>query len=1033
MSGSAIGVCVVTCAALVRRGAWVFWACALPIALAALIALGGPSPAAAAGSCPNEKVREESSLIPGTASHYAQELPECRAYEMVSPLEKGGHDADIGGQSGALALPVWTAPGGEALVWHAEGAFGGAENFTSTTAPENAYISQRTESGWKTSSYAPPRSVVNVPYFNGFVGDASPDLRSVHGVCGLRPNGSGEELYQSVVCAERRNEGPWITSPSYSSVGDLALGTWNSVYLGMGWSTPTLRAFVAPPADLLPEDKVGKILTPLASTGSIYEIAIGESGASTLRLVNMDNDGNVLTAEVPGQGIASPSLGSYQLTTGEFPAGTEERAISQSGEAVFFTAAPNPLTPEGTLNLYARVPCRLQALPCDTKSDGHEVEGRQTVNVSLPDPAEGCDECNTAVGGSVKESALYQGASADGSKVFFTTTHPLLDSAAEIKAEEEAKEQVEKEAEEKKEVIKYEKEPSLYEYNFNGEEGHKVTKLSKTTAIEGAKVTGVAEISADGSHVYFLAKGALPGAEPTKSVDAEGNAVEEPPVPGSTNLYVYDTDAEAEGKKPLKLVMAGLPDRELEGLSLTDSKRVQTTPDGRFLAFSAPAVAAGDLNTTGCPLSCPQAVYRYDADTRELTWVSHSALEPDGATFTAYHPEGASAIVGGCSAPCGGFGNADAAREDMERTISDDGRYIIFATAEKLQGNDVNGSSDVYLWHEGPVQDEGAVHMISDGRNPQGVGNETPGNPGGPPVASMSASGSDIFFITRTELLPRDTDDLVDVYDARIEGGFAEPVRASCAPASEGGCQGVAPEPPPAATPPTSSFPAGGNLLAPLASSLAFKTTSKPPPTRAQKLASALKRAERNTGANRAWRANAKPGKNTRPRRRRRGDARVDHDVRRSPWAITGGCVAQRLRARGLLRLGGSCALTAMGSDDVAQERLRSPGTQVLRKRHGGKHGGHGAPSWRSARVCGSKWRNRRPDGEHHDRRGTRTAGNRRLAYHVASLARDAAERRGDRAGRGVYEVPENGHPRFERPDTGTRRNDQAGGIDARS
>lgn len=811
MIGSAIAVCLATGVALVRRGAW---ACALPLALAALIVLGGASSAAAAGSCPNESVREESSPIPGTSSHYSQELPECRAYEMVSPLEKGGHDADIGGNSGSLALNLWAAPGGEALVWHAEGAFGGAENFTSTTAPENPYISQRTESGWKTSAFAPPRSVVNVPYFNGMVGDASPDLRSVHGVCGLRPQGSGEELYQSVVCAERRNEGPWTASPPYSSVGDLPLGQWNSVYFGMGWSTPTLRAFVAPPVDLLPEDEVANILTPLASTGSIYEITLKEGGASTLRLVNVDNQGHVLIAEIPNTntGLASPSLGSYQLTTGNFPPGTEERAISQSGETVFFTAAPNPRTPEGTLALFARVPCPSQlALPCETEHDGHAVEGRQTVNVSDPGPSEGCDECKTAVGGSVEESGLYQGASADGSKVFFTTTHQLLGSEESTPT------------------------PNLYEYDFNGEEGHRVTRLTETTATEGAEVTGVVSVSPDGSHVYFLAKGALPGAEPNKTVDAEGHQVEESPVPGSTNLYVYDTNAKAEGKTPLKLVMAGLPDRALEGLSLSDSKRAQTTPDGRFLAFSAPAVAAGDVNTKGCPLKCPQAVYRYDAGTGELTWVSHSGVEPDGTAFTGYHPEGDSAVVGGCSAPCGGFWGAVAAREDMERTMSDDGQYIVFTTAEKLQGNDINGSGDVYVWHEGPV------HMISDGRNPQGAGNETPGNPGGPPVAAMSASGSDIFFITRTELVPHDTDDLVDVYDARIDGGFPEPARASCPPDSEGGCQGPAPPPPPATTPPTSSFPAGGNLLAPLASSLAFKTTSKPPPTRAQKLASALK------------------------------------------------------------------------------------------------------------------------------------------------------------------------------------------------
>ena len=818
MIGSAIARCLATGVAVVRRGAW---GCALPLALGVLIASGGAS-AAAAESCPNEKVREESNLIPGSARHYSQELPECRAYGMVSPLEKGSHDADIGGQSGSIVLPLYVAPGGEAIAWHAEGAFGGAGNFTSSTDPENPYLSQRTGSGWETSFFDPPRSVVDQPFYNGIVGDASPDLRSVDVACGDKPEGSGEEEYQSVLCAERPYECPkvatpgkcpWLASPPYTNLSDLNVGgRFTSIYFGMGWSTPTVRAFIGPQVPLLPEDAVQRVATD-ESTGSIYEIAGPGSASTTLRLVNIDNQGHVLLASgvEGGNGLAAPSLGSYALKTDGSVAGSEERAISQSGETVFFTATPNSVKqPEQTLALYARVPCRFAALPCDTTADeGKElVEGRQTVNVSDPGPEEGCEKCNTTVKGSVEESGIYQGASADGSKVFFTTTRQLLGT-------EEA-----------------EPTPNLYEYDFNGPEGHKVVKLSETEAPEGAKVESVVAVSPDGSHVYFLADGALPGAEPNK--------LGESPVAGQTNLYVYDTDAKAEGKEPLKLVVEGSPTRNFAELEQPEARRAQTTPDGRFLVFSAPVALAGDLNTKPCSSSCPQAVYRYDAENGELIWVSHSALEADGTAFkdeesnASYHGEGDSAIVGGCSAPCAGWSGAVAARGDLSRAISDNGQYLIFMTPERLQAGDVNGAADVYVWHEG------AVHMISDGHNPQGIGNKGPTSPGATPVAAMSASGSDIFFTTRTELLPRDTDDLVDVYDARIDGGFPEPVQVSCPPAAAGGCQGSPPPPPPATTPPTSFFPAGGNLLAPLASSLAFKVTSKPL-TPAQKLASALK------------------------------------------------------------------------------------------------------------------------------------------------------------------------------------------------
>jgi hypothetical protein len=42
---------------------------------------------------------------------------------------------------------------------------------------------------------------------------------------------------------------------------------------------------------------------------------------------------------------------------------------------------------------------------------------------------------------------------------------------------------------------------------------------------------------------------------------------------------------------------------------------------------------------------------------------------------------------------------------------------------------------------------------------------------------AISASGSDIFFVTRTELVGQDTDVLDDIYDARVDGGFQAPLR----------------------------------------------------------------------------------------------------------------------------------------------------------------------------------------------------------------------------------------------------------------
>ena len=52
----------------------------------------------------------------------------------------------------------------------------------------------------------------------------------------------------------------------------------------------------------------------------------------------------------------------------------------------------------------------------------------------------------------------------------------------------------------------------------------------------------------------------------------------------------------------------------------------------------------------------------------------------------------------------------------------------------------------------------------------------------------MSATGSDIFFETRSQLVGQDTDSLGDIYDARVDGGFPAPTpEPSCAGEA---CQG---------------------------------------------------------------------------------------------------------------------------------------------------------------------------------------------------------------------------------------------------
>ena len=68
-----------------------------------------PATAGAAGSCPNEQVRIE--------EPYAPALPDCRAYEQVSPVEKNYADA-----LGAVTS-VRASASGEAIAFDSLGTF----------------------------------------------------------------------------------------------------------------------------------------------------------------------------------------------------------------------------------------------------------------------------------------------------------------------------------------------------------------------------------------------------------------------------------------------------------------------------------------------------------------------------------------------------------------------------------------------------------------------------------------------------------------------------------------------------------------------------------------------------------------------------------------------------------------------------------------------------------------------------------------------------------------------------------------------
>ena len=71
--------------------------------------------------------------------------------------------------------------------------------------------------------------------------------------------------------------------------------------------------------------------------------------------------------------------------------------------------------------------------------------------------------------------------------------------------------------------------------------------------------------------------------------------------------------------------------------------------------------------------------------------------------------------------------------------------------------------------------------------------------------------GSNVFFTTREELVPIDSDELLDVYDARVGGGFASETETTRPECQGEACQ-PSPSPPAETTPASAAFHGAGNL-----------------------------------------------------------------------------------------------------------------------------------------------------------------------------------------------------------------------------
>jgi hypothetical protein len=400
-----------------------------------------------------------------------------------------------------------------------------------------------------------------------------------------------------------------------------------------------------------------------------------------------------LVARMPGGEPAPQTASLAGLASFDGPISVSRNPISADGSRIFFYTP----TEGANRQLYVR------------------IDGAVTKQVSASQRTESDPLAPKA--------ATFQFAADEGSVVYFTSAEKLTDDAT-TGPEDLGKD--------------------LFRYHVDS--GTLTDITVDPGDMNGAEVRGVLGGSADGSRVYFVAKGVL---------DAGATA-------GADNLYSWVDDGSADGE--VTFIATGLANSnwEIDPLSLFEGRIAsRVTPDGEHLLFHSSA------SLTGYPNAGFEMVYLYDAASGEISCAS---CNPANTPATAF----AIAVGAGESI-------------HIARSLSDDGRRVFFTTAERLVDADTNSAQDVYEYDAAL----GEITLLSAGKGQYDTR-----------FSDATPDGSSAVFVTRERLVGVDKDANYDVYDARIGGGLASQNPPPPPPPCAGlDCRGSVPALPPAPVP----------------------------------------------------------------------------------------------------------------------------------------------------------------------------------------------------------------------------------------
>lgn len=673
------------------------------------------SPAFPDTNCPNQSLRT------GASSG----LPDCRAYEMVSPVDKNGGDiVPLIATLNYTSNLVQSSLDGNKVTYTSYKAFGNSEG-----APyANQYIGTRdSQSGWATESISPklnPSNVNSVVLTVGFELSSlyaafSPDLSDswfkYFGEVPLVPGAPpGLNFY--------RRENPSGALEPLIEVEREKLANFQAFQEGS-------FMFQGASADSTAELFSTRGTLTADSAAEVAQLYLHKDGS--LHLVCILPDG---TASAEPCSAGTPNGAIVQSVDG---------AISADGSRVYWSdEVGDAFVRPG--ELYLR---KNPAKPQSAISGGECTEPQKA--------------CTLRVSGLVPNTgeAWFWDASANGEKALFSVStgpfaHPLTGE-------------------------------ELYEFDAGS---------GKASLIAGG-LKGVVGISDDAAYVYFVSTEPLaPGA-----------------IDGGQNFYLRH-----EGAISLVAVLSSedvgseytSPSTHPSNIEVHNPYRVaRVAPDGRHIVFVSDRPLTGYDNSDARSGKPDREVYSFEVGSSGPICIScnPAGTRPVGKLVSGIGVSNAGTPVWTAATTPGWAGDFH-----PTRPLTDDGSRIVFDSYDGLLPQDSNGKEDVYEWLAvgshgcdagSPLfhaVNQGCLGLISSGESPTDS-----------ELADMSPDGRDVFFTTSSSLLPQDPG-LVDIYDARSDGGFPPPPTPAASCEGEA-CQGplAAPNDP---TPSSLTFNGAGNV-----------------------------------------------------------------------------------------------------------------------------------------------------------------------------------------------------------------------------